>query len=57
MDPIFLFTGLASMVGALGGLFLVCRLERRALTRRRNKAGKTSAAFPGQSEPAASTGE
>lgn len=42
MDPIYLLTGLLTVIGAIAGLFLTCYLERRSLHGR--KSGGTRAA-------------
>jgi hypothetical protein len=45
MDTIYIFTGLCTVVLAVGGLILTCHLERRSLSARRNH-GKKQAASP-----------
>ena len=40
MDPIFIITGLCTVLAAIGGLILTCHLERRALAARRGRTDK-----------------
>lgn len=44
MDPIFLLTGLGTVVAAVAGLVLTCHLERRSLNGRK----PSKAATPGE---------
>lgn len=54
MDPIYIVTGLFTIVAAVVGLILTCYLERRALAARRNREEKRIAAPGGDSRPVAS---
>jgi hypothetical protein len=40
MDAIYIFTGLCTVVLAVGGLILTCHLERRSLAARRHQNQK-----------------
>ncbi len=54
MDPIFLVTGLLTVVAAIAGLILTCHLERRALAARRGRIAKRTPAQNADNRPVAS---
>lgn len=53
MDPIYILTGLGTVVAAIAGLVITCRLERRALAARRARKETQTAARRTDGRPVA----